>query len=323
MLTALDPISKAYGKSKYWFLWDALKGYIRYGITPNMYISYEFYKLSSLERKRYWTNRDQHRYESKFNSPEAADSLNRKEVTNRVFRKYVRRDWIYGGDPEVTSRAIEQFLDNHDKVIVKPIGLSSGKGVFSVSKSKEQGIAYIRERLGVGNAEQKEDVYRNLLFEEFVCQHPEMAECNPSSVNTVRIFSLLDRHGRSDIISACIRVGGAGADVDNYHAGGVTYPIDIKSGVVCNYGRNLRGERYLNHPSTGKLMVGFKIPHWEHILETVYDLVRIDPRGRMIAWDLAVMKDGIELIEANYLPDPNIMQIGAGKGLKPHILEYL
>lgn len=320
LVNVLTPISKEYGKSKIWFLWDALKGYIRYGITPNEYIGFEWYKRSSLEKRRYFTNRDQNKYEEKFNDSSTADSFNRKNVTNRVFSKYVKRDWIYGGDS--TLQDIQKFVTSHDKIIIKPINLSSGRGIFTISKSGGDTFETILDKLGVSLNDAK-NAFSNLLIEEFVTQHPLIAECNESSVNTIRIYTVSDRSQNLIFLSGCMRVGGNKADVDNYHAGGVAYPLDMLSGIVCGAGRNIKGEKFLVHPSSGKMMIGFMVPNWERLKKVVRDLAKIEPKGRMIAWDLAITETGFELIEANYRPGVIIMQQGINRGLKPEILSHL
>jgi hypothetical protein len=319
LVSNLDAISAKYAKSKIWFLIDALYGYIRYGITPNEYVGFEFYKKSNIERKRYFTNRDQHKYESRFNDPKASDSFDRKEITNQVFSKYVKRDWLYTGDASVSE--IKAFIDSHEKVIVKPVGMSSGRGIFSLSKAKGEGFEEFKQRLDV-NVETSSEL-KDVLIEEFVNQHPKLKECNPSSVNTIRVFTVADRNQNLTILSTCLRVGGANADVDNYHAGGVAYPIDSETGIVFGAGYNIDGRKFTVHPSTGKLMLGFQIPNWNRLLEVIADLATIEPRGRMIAWDLAETPDGFELIEANYRPGLIIMQQGGGEGLKPLILKHL
>lgn len=318
---SLTPISKQYNRSKVFFLIDALIGYLRYGITPNEYIGFEFYRRSTLERKRYFTNRDQHRYENKFNDPVAADSFNRKEITNKVFSKYVKRDWIYGGD--ATVEQIKDFIQSHDKVIVKPVGMSSGRGIFSLNRSKGESYETMLKTLNISENAVNSESFKDLLLEEFVIQHDALKECNPSSVNTIRIFTVSDTKQNLTILSCCIRVGGSNADVDNYHAGGVAYPIETTTGIIFGAGQNITGEKFIKHPSTGKLMLGFQIPAWDKLLAVVDDLSKIEPRGRMIAWDVAITPTGFELIEANYLPGLIIMQQGIGHGLKPTILAHL
>ena len=41
---------------------------------------------------------------------------------------------------------------------------------------------------------------RGLLNQEFIQQHPEVAKLNPSTVNTVRLYTLIGKTGVCDII---------------------------------------------------------------------------------------------------------------------------
>lgn len=320
MSRSLNPIAEMYGKSKAFFLLDAMGTYIRYGMTPNEYIGWEIYKKSTLERKRYFTYRDQGRYESKFNDPDCADTFNRKEKTNHVFSKFVRRDWLFGG--ESTEDEIRKFIELHPKCIVKPIGLSSGRGIFTLSKERGEDFDVLKSRLA-GSQGGKVLLFSDILIEDFVLQHPDMAKLNPDSVNTVRIFTVADRQGNLKILSCGVRVGGKNADVDNYHAGGIGYTINPSSGVICLAGHDISGKEFYYHPSTGVQMIGYQIPNWSAVLDAVSELVKVEPRGRLIGWDLAIVEDGIELIEANYCPDPGFMQRLSEKGLKPEILDYM
>ena len=161
------------------------------------------------------------------------------------------------------------------------------------------------------------------MIEEFVSQHPDMAKLNPDSVNTIRVFTVADKQGNFKILSCGVRVGGKDSDVDNYHAGGVGYTVDPNIGVICRPGHDISGKEYYYHPSTGIQMIGYQIPNWPVVLDAVSALTRVEPRGRLIGWDLAVVTDGVELIEANYLPDPGFMQRISEKGLKPDILDYM
>lgn len=317
MWKSLDKVSVYYQKSKYWFLFDAFYAYIRYGVTPNEYIGFCFFKLSRLERNRFYTARHQARYENKFNAPAMADKFNRKELTNVVFKDYIKRKWIYTASS--SEEKIINFINSHEKIIIKPIGLSSGKGIFTVTGNKNQKYDYLLEKLQVSSLSGTE-----LLIEEFIKQHPKMASLNSSSVNTIRIFTVRSKKdGVVDIISASIRVGGQGKDVDNYHAGGVGYPLDITTGVVKGAGADIVGGRHLYHPGTNIKVIGFEVPNWNKLLNIIPSLCDVVPDGRLIAWDIAVVLDNFELIEANYLGDPGFMQTPSLEGFKKQILKYL
>ncbi len=128
------------------------------------------------------------------------------------------------------------------------------------------------------------------------------------------------RLGGVKFLSAAVRVGGKNAEVDNYHAGGVGYPIDINSGVISGAGVTIKGEKVLFHPGSGTKVIGFEIPNWEKLKEFVIMLDRVIPKARLIAWDIAVLEDGFELIEANYQGDPGLMQAPTQTGLKNLII---
>lgn len=122
-------------------------------------------------------------------------------------------------------------------------------------------------------------------------------------------------------MSALIRVGGTGAEVDNYHSGGVAYPIDTDTGVVSGAGITINGSKVFFHPSSGMKVVGFQIPNWESLRQYVLDLNSVVDGARLIAWDIAVLNDGFELIEANYNGDPGLMQAPFQEGKKRIIVD--
>ena len=94
-----------------------------------------------------------------------ADKFNRKELTNVVFKDYIKRKWIYTASS--SEEKIINFINSHEKIIIKPIGLSSGKGIFTVTGNKNQKYDYLLEKLQVSSLSGTE-----LLIEEFIKQHP-------------------------------------------------------------------------------------------------------------------------------------------------------
>ena len=302
---ALKPIAKQYGRAVSYFLTDAFFAHIRHGVTPNQYIGFCFYAKSSTERREYYTRRDFKRFEKQLNSQEHYNTFWNKNEFNKAFAQFVQRDWIYCGNS--TEEEIARFISGHAKVIVKPQDKSSGKGVH-ILKNEDS------PQLLAGS---------RVLIEEYIDQHHSIAEINPSSVNSVRIYTLLDRNHYPHILSAMLRAGGQGSEVDNYHSGGVVYPLDIETGVVFAPGRSIKGETYIFHPGTEAKVIGLEIPDWDGLKKFVFDAATLFPDARMIAWDIAVLENGFEMIEANYNGDPGMMQTPGGKGKKREILKYL
>ena len=301
----LSPVAEHYGKPKAFFWFDYFWAYIRYGITPNQYIGFRIYAKSGIERAEFYTHRQHKRFEAALNDPKHYKVFWDKEKFNAEFKDFVHRDWLNCAD--AAEDEIKAFIDKHKKVIVKPTSASSGKGIH-VYKGEESAIDLIAGKV---------------LLEEYIVQHRKMMELNPSSVNTVRIYTILDKIGDPHILSASIRVGIGNSEIDNFHQGGIGFPLDVEHGVVAAAGRSITGQEYLYHPSSGSKMIGFEVPNWNSLVDYVFKATQVFPSARMIAWDVAVLEEGFEMVEGNYNGDPGFMQAPSGVGKRREIIQYI
>lgn len=104
---------------------------------------------------------------------------------------------------------------------------------------------------------------QRLLLEAPIRQHPALEALSPGCVNSVRINAARDRSGRVRLIGACLKCGGRNAATDNFHSGGVAYPLELASGRVCGPGRNNTDlHDYTRHPASGAYLPGTVIPFW-------------------------------------------------------------
>lgn len=220
----------------------------------------------------------------------------KKNQFNRIFAEFIRRDWLYL--PESTAEDIRAFLDRNDKFLAKAILSTCGEDIYLYHRGEFDPEEFIREHDG-----------KTFVLEAFIRQHPALSEINPTSVNTVRIVTA--RIGDDvALIGGCLRCGGAGAYVDNFHHGGIAFNLDMETGVVTGPGKILDGSRSLTHPATGYIVPGFQVPNWDLITENIKKAARIVPRVGYVGWDIAVTEDGMELIEGNIdLPDNTLIQI--------------
>lgn len=304
MSESLDPLCKKYNVPRIYFWINALLATIRYGVTPNQYISFRFWEKSSLEKKQFYTRRQHYKLEKKLNDRRFYKTFWDKEKFNEAFKDFVNREWIFC--QTASDKEIEEFVKNHKTCLVKPQALSAGRGIH------------------IYNSNDSFDKLRNekCLLEEYVIQAKKMAELNPSSVNTIRVYTLLNNN-TVIFLSATLRVGGADAVVDNFHTGGVAYPIDCEYGIITAAGRNIQGETYLYHPTTNKKMIGFEIPHWYELKQFISVACFVIPTARLIAWDVAILENGFEMIEGNYNGNPDIMQSPSNTGKLKEILRNI
>lgn len=144
------------------------------------------------------------------------------------------------------------------------------------------------------------------IVQSFIVQHPELSKLNPTSVNTLRLATLLFQGKPHLLPSAVLRIGGAGSLVDNVGAGGYQCPI-LPDGRLYKtaFTKKSSGSRvgeFVDETSTGIRFADFTVPSYEKVCSTVLDLAARVPHLGYIAWDIAVDKDGDPvLVEFNVL----------------------
>lgn len=139
----------------------------------------------------------------------------------------------------------------------------------------------------------------DIVVQECIHQGASTAQLNPSSVNTIRIMSMLRKDGSVKILSSILRMGVGDSKVDNASSGGISVGIK-ENGQLKNVAYSNTGIRYDVHPSSNVHFEEVTIPNFEQMKELVIKLQSRFPYFRLISWDLAV-DDNNEplLIEAN------------------------
>ncbi|HYW95690.1 MAG TPA: sugar-transfer associated ATP-grasp domain-containing protein [Bacteroidales bacterium] len=141
------------------------------------------------------------------------------------------------------------------------------------------------------------------LYQDTIVQHPELNRVNPSCINSIRMDTFIDRDGNCDILSAFLRMSISNTHVDNTSSGGCYVGIDLKTGMLKKFGYSsitvTGGQVYTEHPVTGTVFQGFRIPFFEDVKSFVLNIAGINPSLRLIGWDVAVTPRGPVLIEGN------------------------
>lgn len=211
-----------------------------------------------------------------------------KGIFNQDFKDFVKRRWILTPGP--TFEEFRQKMGELDKIIYKPLNGIEGRGIeiYSLDDTEER----MREVFEDINAK------KPAIIEEFIKQHDEIKEFYPKSVNTIRVMSFLDQ-GEGRILNAVIKFG-TRSNVDNYYQGGIAAGIDEKTGIICTQGVDYEGNLYTNHPYSNKQFKGFKIPHWDKVIELVRVAAAIHKDIPYVGWDISITNDGPEIVEGNH-----------------------
>lgn len=288
----VSTLSTMTGYSRFYHLWDYLMALVRHGAHIRQYIIGEFWRFSNPERSRRVTFYRMIDLEKKFNKPEFIHLLNDKRDFNEFFKEFIHRGWLFVGD--ATYDEFKEFVLKYRTIIIKPKDGMQGKDIrkYTYEGQDEQELHRLFEELKAANE----------LVEECIVQHPAMVFGN-SSVNTIRAMSLCGPDGKGHVMKAILRAGVGDSVVDNYAMGGSIYEVDIETGIVTSYGKTKKGETHFIHPQTDIVMLGYRLPHWEKVIEVCERAAEKLPQIAFVGWDVAITQDGVELIEGNNSAD--------------------
>ena len=149
-------------------------------------------------------------------------------------------------------------------------------------------------------------------------------QLSPSGLNTIRIFTQLNRNDEVEFLGARLRLT-VDSEVDNLAAGNLAAPIDINTGIVNGkavYSDITKSDESL-HPITKQEIEGFKIPFWDKTIVMVKEAAKMHPQNRSIGWDVAITNNGPELLEGNHNWCKLLWQLPVKKGMKEELVKYL
>lgn len=303
------------GKSTLWLLTDMARCAAKYNAGYMDYKIAEMYRLNDAQRRTVITRGISNEIVRRMNDKAYWHFFDDKTQFNEKFSQWVRRDWLRA-DEALTADALASFLNGKDRVIYKPLEGSSGQGIVKYEKEQWAELdAFLAQLRSNGPG----------ILEEMVIQHPEMARMCPTSVNTVRIATLLGDK-QEGIVYAFLRIGN-GKVMDNVDCGGMAARVDLETGTLKTVGADKQGNTYEKHPITGTPIVGFKIPFFEEAKDMCLKAMRVVPQVRFVAWDVAITADGPRFIEGNSFPSHAVPQFAAhypdGIGILPEFRKFL
>ena len=285
-----------------------------YGCTYTEYNLYDFSSQNHHERSKYIGDCTRKKYYMKLNSVEDIDSFRNKYQTYQAFQSYYGRA-VYKYRIQEGYGRFGEIVRACGTAMVKPATASGGYGVMKVAAADEKEIRECFD--AISNIAPNEEI----IIEEYVRQVPELMALHPSSLNTVRIITVVDQNGEPHILGTLFRVGKGGMVVDNGASGGILCAVSEEGTILkCLDKKNNRS--YLRHPDTDHLLVGFKIPCWDAAKNLAKKLARKKTGIRYCGWDLALSSKGWIMIEGNEGAELAGIQIFGG-GCKDAITKYI
>lgn len=310
MLKTARMLHKETGKSTLWLLVDMILCAFQYGAGYIDYKIAEMYRLTPAQRETQITRVSSHRIVVKMNDKAYWHFFDDKAQFNTLFAAQVKRDWI--DLRGATEAEFDAWAEGRGDVIGKPMEGSSGQGIVKFRRGELPPMAEIRAR-GID------------LLEDWVVQHAALDRLCPTSVNTLRIATLLGEK-KEGIVYAYLRIGN-GNVVDNVDQGGMAAPVDLETGRLSAVGADKQGNRYEKHPMTGVTIPGFEIPYFDEAKAMCLAAMHTVCQVRFVAWDVAITENGPMFIEGNSFPSHAIPQFAAhypdGIGILPRFREFI
>ena len=298
------------------------------GSSYKDYYSFKLYEMTPEEQQTYFTLGVFETLAFKYNpDPAAIKTLLQKSRFAKKFDKLFYRVWFINRD--LTFEEFSEKVKGLDQLICKPLSSTQGKGIVRIRFSDYENLQAVYDDLWSR---------KKMICEECIVQHPAIAAFNESSVNTIRVLTIVDGLGENrkcHHVYAGFRMG-RGELVDNFHAGGIIASVDPATGITCMDAIDLSGNHYPTHPVSGLATLGFQLPNWDKVLEVTEKAalklaVRIDEEGKatgasMVGWDVAITPEGACLVEGNSEPSHSIIQLPyaeSRKGMRYLVEEFL
>lgn len=271
----------------WWVVIDMAWCAVRYETTFENYSEWDFRILTRAERKTYMTDPKSFHLARRLNDNAQRGLFDDKLQFASRFGDELGREWI-----DVTAAddaAFAEFLSRHERVITKNPGGVGGNGVTVRDVTPDTDAAALRAEL-LSSGE--------VLVEELLVQHDEMARLYAGSVNSLRMVTYLDPLGKVHLLAAVLKVGNGGA-IDNFSNGGMYTMLD-EGGRALHPASDEEGKPFEVHPISGTRIEGFQVPLYDEVLALVDQLARRIPALPYIGWDIAITASGPVVIEGNH-----------------------
>ncbi|GLJ60376.1 hypothetical protein GCM10017576_05050 [Microbacterium barkeri] len=279
-------VHEQHGKAVPLVVADMLWSAARRDVAFQDYVDYDFAILTREERATFMTHPVSMQLAAKYAHPDHRVLFENKIEFNRRFDRFLRREWLVveAGNAD----AVRAFVEKHGTIVAKVPVSHMGLGVHRYHAEEVQDWAAFHR----GLLERDE-----ILLEEVIVQHPDLAAVCPGTVNTTRITAFND--GSDVHILAIAQKFGRGAVSDQMSFGGFYTMLD-DAGHAIGAGYDSHGHVHEKHPDTGFPIAQFQLPFMEEVRAFIDRVARIVPQVQYVGWDVVVSPDGPVLVEGNW-----------------------
>ncbi len=295
MLSAANSVHERSDMGTAHALFDMARCGLKYSAGYTDYLNYAFETKTEAERRSIITRGVNNGYVRKMNSRDLDSCFNDKRQLYALYRDFISRDII---DIEKSNAdELKAFVGNDIKIVVRKPDARGSDGTFVLNLLGVKDFDDLRERL----------LHMGLfLAERLVTQHSEMERLCGDSVAVIRVVTV-----ENSVVFACLN--------SVYEKFSLTAPIDKKTGVIAGSALDEKNGMYHRHPLTDKHFYGFKIPLWHDVITLAEKASRVLTSVKYCGWDIAVLSDRAELIDATSFPRHDYYRVCNNAELRQNI----
>lgn len=194
---------------------------------------------------------------------------------------------------DANDNILIKHLNGYSRIIVKPtIDTSSGIGIHfyelrggkwvDVQNGELLSLLKLDRELGC-----------DYIVQEAMRQSVFMQQFNPTSVNTLRLFTYRSvKDNQVHVLNAIMRIGRNGSLVDNAHQGGATIGINIETGELNHFMVDQDAKFFTKFNGIDFEKESFVIPAWEQIKEFAKRIGEANIYHRCLNMDIMIDDKG-------------------------------
>ncbi len=202
-----------------------------------------------------------------------------------------------------------------NEIVIKPHLGVYGHGILPVKRLKNKLYDFSGKEMlpdTIIDFIKNNKEFNSFLIQERLKAHKSLKILTGNeNISSVRIVTLIEKNDDVKILYAAVKLVSGKNFIDNHErgsTGNVIALLDISNGEIqtafCAADKLGKAGEVNLHPISGKEIIGFRIPMWSDLVNTVkFAALKFKPL-RTAGWDAAVTDDGIKILEANALFDP-------------------
>ena len=305
--------SKECGAPAGLLLWRSFFASYRCLISPIEFFLFRFYQLPKAEWSKWAGTSYMYEYQLEMNPRSSRGVLADKTTFLSVYAPFVKHLFLSLEELKAQPEKANRLLEASDKIVFKASDGQCGRGI-EILATQNLTSDLVLSTLEMGG---------NDLVEQFVEQHPDLQSLSPSGLNTLRVITQIRKDGGVDLLAARLRIT-IDSPVDNMAAGNAAASVNLNDGRVDRPAvfSDLEKDPVAVHPITSTPIVGFQVPYFKESLALATAAAKHRPENKSVGWDIAITKDGPELIEGNHDWCKLLWQLPVNEGLKGDLEKY-